>query len=247
MTQLQHQLKSIADARRLEILPYVFEQTKGLVQTGPFAGMTIVPYTSWGDGDSGAKLLGIYEDELHNVITDAVESAPTHIVNVGCAEGYYIVGLCKLLPNVTAVAIDMDSNAVVACNKNKEANHATKLQILHKEGNTTWLQTQCNLTERPLLVMDCEGAELDLLDLTLVPSLAKTTILVECHDCVRPGITESLQDRFKETHTVDLFQQKYKDPYQFEFLRHLSDCDKWALVHEGRPSAMTWLYMVPKA
>jgi hypothetical protein len=41
--------------------------------------------------------------------------------------------------------------------------------------------------------------------------------------------------------------QTTKDPYQFDFLKDLSDCDKWALVHEGRPSTMTWLYITPKS
>ena len=43
-----------------------------------------------------------------------------------------------------------------------------------------------------------------------------------------------------------LINQSTKDAYQFDFLHGLSDCDKWALVHEGRPSTMTWLYMTPR-
>lgn len=244
---LQQQLKTIADHRRVEILPYVFEQTQGLVQTGPFEGMLILPISSWGDGDSASKLLGVYEDELHEAIYDIIESNPDHIVNVGCAEGYYIAGLCHALPDATAVAIDVDMSAVNVCNKNLSANNIKNAQVYHKEGNHTWLQSQCNGAQRPVIIMDCEGAELDLLDMTLVPALSKTSVVVECHDCVRAGITETLQERFKETHNVTVIEQKYKDPYQFEFLKQFSDCDKWALVHEGRPSAMTWLYMVPKS
>jgi hypothetical protein len=245
MSRLQQQLNQIADARRVELLPYIFEQTQGLVQQGPFEGMLILPISSWGDGDSASKLLGVYEDELHGVVNNVIDSNPDHVINVGCAEGYYTIGFAHVLPKSTGVAIDMDMSAVNVCNKNLRANKIDNVQAYHKEGNHTWLQSQCDGAKNPFLLMDCEGAELDLLDLKDIPALSKTQILVECHDCVRPGITQTLQERFKDTHTITLIQQKYKDPYQFEFLKSLSDCDKWALVHEGRPSAMTWLYMVP--
>ena len=81
--------------------------------------------------------------------------------------------------------------------------------------------------------------------LTQVPSLSKSRIIVECHDCQIPGITETLINRFSQTHTIEQTQSQYKDPYQFDFLHELSDADKWCLVSEGRPSSMTWLYMVP--
>jgi hypothetical protein len=42
-----------------------------------------------------------------------------------------------------------------------------------------------------------------------------------------------------------IFQQT-KDPYQFAWTRPLSDCDKWALVHEGRPITGSWLWMTPR-
>jgi predicted O-methyltransferase YrrM len=245
MSGLQQQLKQIADARRNELSPYVFEHTQGLVQQGPFKGMLILPLSSWGPGDNVSKLLGVYEDELHNVMHDVIDSEPDHIINVGCAEGYYTVGFARVLPNSTGVAIDMDVSAVDVCNQNLKANNIGNAQVYHKEGDHIWLQSQCDNAKNPFLLMDCEGAELDLLDLTDVPALSKSQILVECHDCFMPGITQTLQERFKDTHIVTLIQQKYKDPYQFEFLRSLSDCDKWALVQEGRASAQTWLYMVP--
>jgi hypothetical protein len=245
MSHLQQQLKQVADARRRELLAFMFDQTKGTVQTGPFKGMIISPFFSWGDGDSPAKLMGIYEDELHDVILEAVATNPDLVVNVGSAEGYYSVGVGRLLPNAKSIAVDIVPTAVDICSKNFEVNGLKNYECLLRPTNAEWLGQTISNSANPFVVMDCEGAELELLDLEKAPALSKARILVECHDCVTAGITDTLTERFSSTHKILRVEQKFKDPYQFEFLKQLSDCDKWALVHEGRPSAMTWLYMTP--
>jgi protein-L-isoaspartate O-methyltransferase len=64
--------------------------------------------TSWGDGYRAAKLLGAYEHSLHDVLLKPVSRQPDPIINVGCAEGYYAVGLARLLPDATVYAFDID-------------------------------------------------------------------------------------------------------------------------------------------
>ena len=246
MSELQQQLKIIADARRRELLSFMFEKTQGKVQTGPFKGMTIIPFTSWGDGDTPAKLLGVYEDELHNCIIDAVGRAPDAVINIGCAEGYYGVGVGTLLPDAHHISVDIVPTAVDICSKNFEVNNVAKYECLLRLTSAAWVNQVASKYKQPLLIVDCEGAETDLLDPGQAPALSTASIIVECHDCIQADITQTLIDRFESTHDIQRIEQKFKDPYQFDFLRELSDCDKWALVHEGRPSAMNWLYMTPK-
>lgn len=240
-------LTEVANKRRLEILPQISMLVQNTVQTGPFKGMTIIPKASWGDGDTGAKWLGIYEDELHDFVEDAVEHSPDCVINIGCAEGYYIVGLIRRLPGVKGIAVDISPAAVSITSANAQANGIDTIETVNRGVDTDWLQQQCASYQHPFLVVDCEGAEIDLLDPIKAPALVNASILVECHDCVIPGLTGTLLNRFMETHDIKITDQKYKDPYQFNFLKSFSDCDKWALVHEGRPSSMNWLYMVPKA
>jgi len=239
-------LTDAANKRRLEILPYISHVTQNKVQTGPFKGMTILPKASWGDGDTGSKWLGVYEDELHDSIEDAIKRQPDCLLNIGCAEGYYIVGLGGRLPGVKGIAVDISPSAVAITAENASANGIDNVETVNQEVDTDWLQQQCSTYKSPFLVVDCEGAEQQLLDPVKVPALAHASILVESHDCVIAGLTDVLVNRFSTTHDVKVIEQKYKDPYQFHFLKPLSDCDKWALVHEGRPSSMNWLYMVPK-
>jgi len=245
MKNLQRYLQDVANARRGELLPFVFAHTYGKVQTGPFKGTVLLPKYMWGDGDTAAKLLGVYEDELHQFVESAVANNPDAVINVGCAEGYYSIGLAGRLPNAKVLAVDIEPRAAEIVRTTAEANQLSNITAVNQTVNCVWLEQQCQQHQQPLLVMDCEGAELELLDPDKVPALAACSIIVESHDCINPVITETLLSRFSKTHQTLVASQTHKDPYQFEFLAGLSDCDKWALVHEGRPSTMSWLYMTP--
>jgi hypothetical protein len=240
------QLKQLADARRRELIPYVYEHTQGQVQKGPFQGQKIVPHVMWGDGDTVGKLMGEYENELHDFIEDAIAQQPDAVINVGSAEGYYSIGFACRLPDTTVLALDIDARAAAIVKMNAEANGAANVQAITQRVDPAWLQSNLINYKNPLVISDCEGYELTLLDPVAVPALVTASILVESHDCITAGITETLEKRFANTHNVQIVAQKTKDPYTPEWTHALSDCDKWCLVHEGRPSTMRWLYMTPK-
>jgi len=246
MKNLQRYLYDIANLRRNELLPYIFNVTGARVQTGPFIGSYLIPRYMWGDGDTAAKLLGVYEEELHQFIEHSISKLPDLIINIGSAEGYYSIGYARRLPKSTVIAVDIEPSAASIIRDVAMANDVKNLIILTETVDATWIEEKCKNSNSPLLVMDCEGAEINILDINLSPALSKSSIIVECHDCMNPIITETLIQRFCNTHDIKLANQASKDPYKFEFLKHLSDCDKWALIHEGRPSSMNWLYMTPK-
>ena len=54
------------------------------------------------------------------------------------------------------------------------------------------------------MLCDIEGAEQELLNPELAPALKVMDIIVESHECLIPGITQVLVDRFKETHQITL-------------------------------------------
>lgn len=245
MQDLQRYLQTVADARRRELIPFVFRHTQGRVQQGPFVDMIINPRSMWGDGDVVGKLLGVYENELHTFIQHTIGADHDVVINIGAAEGYYSVGMARLLPNVPVIAVDTDPRSADVIKSNAASNQTSNVQAVTAQVDVAWLEQHCSKYQHPLLIVDCEGAELELLDLEPVPSLSQATILVESHDCITQGITETLTQRFSKSHRIQTVAQQYKDPYQFEFLQPLSDCDKWALVHEGRPSTMSWLFLTP--
>jgi hypothetical protein len=58
------------------------------------------------EGCAVPKLLGCYEQELHPALNRAIDTDYGVILNIGCAEGYYPVGLARVLPTAHVIAFD---------------------------------------------------------------------------------------------------------------------------------------------
>ena len=235
------QLQQLTLQWRATYTPLLYFHVAGTVQSGPFRNMRLLPEVCWGDGDQASKLLGLYEDELHEYIHGIQD--PDLIINIGCAEGYYAVGLARLWP-VRTVAADTDSRAQRITGENAQLNSAR----VHTRGemNTGDLEQELAAAQRPVVIMDSEGAEAELLNPVTVPSLAHTTVLVESHDCFVPDITNTLLQRFAPTHHCTRIRAQGKNPWQFEFLDQISDLEKLILVNECRPQTAQWIWMEPK-
>jgi len=230
--------------RKADLTSIIFERTKGVVIGGPFKGMKILNKGAWGDGHPAGKLLGLYEDELYPVVELAIASKPDMILNVGCAEGFYGLGLA-MRTGAPTLLVDPWHVVLDIARENASANNLNRV-LFSTDSSIANFQPYLAKANNPLLVMDCEGNELDLLNLDLLPELAKTIILVETHDCITPGIMQTLVDRFIKTHDIDIIPQGAKNPH-IELLRQdFSDYDKMMLCCEERPNTMFWLYMIPK-
>lgn len=94
------------------------------------------------------------------------------------------------------------------------------------------------------ILMDVEGAELNLLRPDLAPQLASAYLLVEMHECFYPGLCAEIRSRFRQTHKIEEIwsrpKQLTESPVRSIFL------DYWLLklLHE-RDSVMPWFYMQP--
>ncbi len=67
-----------------------------VVQGGPFAGMAYLHRSL--DGPLPPRLLGCYEAELHGALERILGTRYDTVVDIGCAEGYYAVGLALKMP-----------------------------------------------------------------------------------------------------------------------------------------------------
>ena len=213
------------------------------VQSGPFAGMN---YLDSAIGSSFVpKLIGSYECELHEIIEKILQTRYDVVVDVGCAEGYYAVGLAmKLAEKPRVYAFDTDKAAQEMCRKLATQNGVQNQVVV--SGYCDRKTLEATLQGHSLLVCDCEGYEFALLDPASVPSLASTDILVELHDTSEQAITPVIEQRFAASHHVRILQSILREPLDYPTLSFLSAEQQKNALSEFRHGTQNWAYMTPK-
>jgi hypothetical protein len=232
---------TVSRARRAQLNEQLLTIYRGRVESGPFAGMELPIGNAWADGYRAPKLLGCYEADLHQAMREVLRRKPSAVVNVGCAEGYYAVGLARLLQDVTVFAFDINAQAVATCRQAAELNGVSKRIVLDGLCTISILDELLARGGRPLVFMDIEGGERELLDPARVPQLRSSDIIVEIHDFVDRSISATLLERFSTSHAVELIVESARNPNQFSQLQTWSELDRWLVVDEGRPVTMKWL------
>lgn len=218
------------------------------VSHGPFTGMAYIRRISSGS-QFIPKLLGSYECEIHQAIMDIISRKPKAIIDVGCAEGYYAVGFARSLPDTKIYAYDIDVKARQLCSELAQLNGVAERIIIRGECHRNDLRTLP--LEGSVILSDCEGYELELLDPQEVPLLAKATLLVELHDFVKPGLAETVLSRFQESHAISLIPVQERNGSAYRILEGLKPSLKFLALNEGRqfdgqPTLQSWAYMIPR-
>jgi len=235
-----------ARARRDQLQHAFVTQFGPVVKAGPFAGMTLPNRSSWLDGDMLPKLLGCYESELHDAIRTAIADRPDTIVNVGMAEGYYAVGLARLLPDVPVHGFDIDPRAQEVALEAARLNAVDQQMNIGGRCEPETLENLLATAQRPVVVCDCEGYEKTIIDPARVPALSKASLLIECHDFADPAITPTLTARLSPTHELHEVRESGRNPNEHPMLRNLGSLDRWMAICEFRPCTMHWLIALPK-
>jgi hypothetical protein len=96
------------------------------------------------------------------------------------------------------------------------------------------------------LLSDCEGYERVLLDPGVAPSLRGWPILVELHEFLDADITQTIERRFAETHTVELIDGEDRAADGLQELSFTSPRRRAALLGERRPGRMRWAHLRPR-
>ncbi len=147
------------------------------VRHGPFAGLVYPSAASFGSV-LFPKVLGSYERELHEAMEESVQKRPTAIVNIGCAEGYYAVGLALRVPEVQVFAFETDPQARDACLRMAQANRVQeRLQV--SEHCTADALIKLPLGDRALIIADCEGDERWLFTADAAEALRHHDLIIE--------------------------------------------------------------------
>jgi hypothetical protein len=195
------------------------------------------------------KILGTYEKELHQTIKILTHYGPGECWIIGAAEGYYAVGMSKLL-NVPVKAWETDDLGQKMIRKLAN-NNQIKDEIIQIKG-------KCNpgdlmrfdRSERRLIIMDIEGEEEDMFQKNVMRNFSNSCWLIEVH---RKAFIEEAINSLSSIYKIDFIpvsQRGLEDlPMRIDPVR------KWlfgryyrSLVQEWRTSdSFGWLVMIPKS
>jgi len=229
-----HWRRSLAYQQRLA--DQIIAHYGAVVQAGPFARMRCLSDAA--DECIVPKLLGCYEEELSPTIEQLIPNGYDRVIDVGCASGYYVAGFALRLPNAEVFGFDIDKGALKRCRILTKMNGVDNRVTL---GGWCKPQDLERLVRgRTLIIADCEGGELELLQPDLAPSLRNADIIVELHDFKNPSISTIIKRRFAETHTIETISSRARDPELYPALAVLPRAHWKGAVNERRPCPMDW-------
>lgn len=207
-----------------------------VVRHGTFAGLRYGRFAP--DVPTVSKLLGCYEEELQPAFERLLTKGYSRVVNVGCAEGYYAVGLALRLPDARVFAFDTSEEARRRCKQLALINGvADRVEV----GSTCGPERLASLADAgTLIVVDCEGCEARLLRSNYVDSLRCSDMIIELHDFLNGSISTGIIDTFVESHRVTLCQGRERLPATHPALERLRPEARAELVDEGRAELMQW-------
>lgn len=236
-------LRLLARWRSLLLANTIIRRHGTVVQAGPFAGMDYVTHAT--EGALTPRLLGIYEHELHPTLMALPGWDLEEVVDIGCAEGYYAVGLARLLPGATVRAFDINPNAREACRALAAKNGVAERVRIGGEFRGEDFARFAG--RRTLVFIDAEGFEDEILRPDLYPALAGFSLIVETHPAFRPGVIERLQERFGPTHEIVRLDPRLQAPDLPAWIGETGHHDMLLATWEWRATPTPWLVMRPKA
>lgn len=243
VVRLRRHIERLESRLGLDKLSEKFVRDRGpTIQDGPFAGIRYIDRTC---GSAFLpKLVGSYEAELFPVLKKIIQKNYSTVIDVGCAEGYYAVGLAKCSKQSQVHAFDIDGVARSRCKELAKLNDVE--DRVHVHARCDVLELERYIQPSTLLLCDCEGYERTLLDPDRSPALKQADILVELHEVPEPGVTQELIARFKDTHDIDLIHTSTRDPSRYPSIQHLSSEEQHLAVNELRGGPQAWGYFVAR-
>lgn len=219
----------------------ILRQNGTNVLSGPFRGLIYVEQL--GGNVPTQKILGTYEKELWPVVEEIASRNYERIVDIGAAEGYYVCGLAKRIPQAKVVAFEAQRACHVRIEELARLNSVLERVECRGLCQSADLRKVFAHGQRTVIVCDVEGAEFELLDPATTPDLLSVDILVEVHDHLRPAVGEELIRRFQSTHNIRVIPSTRRTIDDMPSAISLPENLALAAMEESRGGEMVWHWM----
>ena len=234
--------KKLYSLKYTEIPKNIFSEKK--VLNGPLKGILYPDFFSAGS-TLYPKLLGSYECELHKVISSTIKENYTQIIDIGCAEGYYAIGLALACKTAVVHAFDINEKAIKYCSEMAELNNVSDRVFTHSKCDSDTLSS-FNFSNKTFILSDCESFEKQLFTKENIHYFKNVDLLIEVHDFIDNSISGTLLQLFRNSHYVKILSSidDFQKPFIVNYteLNNLSYDIKYQVLAEKRPCIMQWFF-----
>lgn len=215
---------------------------------GPFKGM-VYPGLRSKSSALYPKLLGTYEQELSATIESYIGKNYEQLLDIGCAEGYYAVGMAMRMPHLRVFAYDIDAEARTLTQAMAKLNRVED-RVKVENSCTSDTLKQFDFTKKTLIISDSEGYEKYLFTSDCIENLKSVDLLIETHDFIDMTISSNLEKLFAATHNLQIIQStgdviKAKS-YKVQELEGVDIKMRYRMLEEGRRFVDEWLLLTAK-
>lgn len=201
---------------------------------GPFAGLRVV------GGRVGSarlpKILGTYEEEMTAFLYEALSAPQSNMfLDVGCAGGYYL-GIAAQIMNPSAKIVGLDRSERAVADAKKALAEFSNIEVLCRSATSELITSVIGTAEHPIVLIDIEGAERELMGTIGAHAFRRATVIVEVHRFAGASV-EDIAETFQRTHVVRVV------PFKCYAHRGLATLP---FVHEMRHPATDYLLAMPR-
>lgn len=239
------------NAHRKHLALQIASEHQWRVSYGPFAGMQISPVAWWDQTDLASKILGFYELEVLNVLSQVDRSLYRYFVDLGAADGYYAIGALRAGMFQKAFCFEMSERGREVIRANAALNEVSDSVAVFGYADSRFYES---LPEESLsssvVLIDIEGGEFGLLTDELLVRLKDAMLVIELHEfMVDDGAAnlKKLVERLERVYKLNWLTTGARDLSGFESLSVLNDTDRWLLCSESRTQRMKWVVCEPLA
>lgn len=248
VTRHPEALPGLVEAQRRRLSHLLSRHHRDTVAHGPLKGFRLADEPSWGGGDRGAMVLGLYEREVLDALV-AISPRRRVFIDLGAADGYYGVGLVAGKLFASSYCFERTADGRRALEATAAKNDVTdRVQVYGEAGKTFYESIPRRDIDDSVLLVDVEGAEFDLIDAATFRVFSKAVVIIEIHEWIPDSETRirDLVAAASPTHSVQKIVTGARDLSAFPELKALDDTNRWLLCSEGRPCLMTWLRFDPR-
>lgn len=238
--------KAATKLRRKDVSRALFAAANGRVKSGPFAGLQMTGSGNTSAGVLGAKIFGLYEQEVIRELQGLLPRA--RLVNFGAADGYFPLGLLKAGLAEHAICFEMSPVGRTEIAENAAANGLTE-RVTIKGAVTPGVESDLAalgvVASETLILCDIEGAEFDVLSEAFLAWAEGASLVVELHDRLMGDGSlaprEALIARLPPGAQHRILKGQPKDWRDIPEIEALTDNDRQLICSDGRKVLGEWL------